>query len=100
MSQTGLDGVEVPGRFRADPFNLHEPFGVLLKDIEDGLVLLQERFSSRFCIDAGDGIGQEQFKQINVELARKWPVITEKGEPPADAKEWEGRVDKVKLLER
>jgi ferredoxin len=27
-------------------------------------------------------------------------VITEKGEAPADAKEWEGKPDKLKLLER
>jgi ferredoxin len=43
---------------------------------------------------------QESFKQINAELAKKWPVITEKGTPPADAKEWEGKPDKAKLLER
>ena len=33
---------------------------------------------------------QEQFKQINAELSKKWPVISEMGEPPADAKEWDG----------
>ena len=44
--------------------------------------------------------GQEHFKQLNAELAKKWPVITEKGEPPADAKDWEGKPDKFKLLER
>jgi ferredoxin len=44
--------------------------------------------------------GQESFKALNAELARKWPVITEKGEPPADAKTWEGKPDKLKLLER
>jgi hypothetical protein len=27
-------------------------------------------------------------------------VITEKGEAPADAKAWEGKPDKLKLLER
>jgi ferredoxin len=27
-------------------------------------------------------------------------VITEKGTPPADAKDWEGKPDKLKLLER
>ncbi|MFM7432003.1 MAG: DUF3470 domain-containing protein, partial [Gammaproteobacteria bacterium] len=40
------------------------------------------------------------FKALNAELARKWPVITEKGDAPADAKEWEGKPDKFKLLER
>jgi ferredoxin len=45
-------------------------------------------------------VGQEQFKPLNAELAKKWPVITQKGAPPADAKEWEGKPDKLKLLER
>src|SRR4030088_3321191 len=44
--------------------------------------------------------GQEHYKQLNAELAKKWPVITEKKEAPADAKEWEGKPDKLKLLER
>ena len=44
--------------------------------------------------------GQEQFKELNKELSRQWPVITEKGQAPADAKEWEGKPDKLKLLER
>jgi ferredoxin len=44
--------------------------------------------------------GQEQFKQLNAELAKQWPVITEKKDAPADAKEWEGKPEKLKLLER
>src|SRR5258708_1425501 len=44
--------------------------------------------------------GQEHFKQLNAELAKQWPVITEMKEPPADAKEWDGKPDKLKLLER
>src|SRR6478735_7457515 len=44
--------------------------------------------------------GQEHFKQLNAELAKQWPVITEKKDPPEDAKEWEGKPDKFKLLER
>ncbi|MGE3667850.1 MAG: DUF3470 domain-containing protein, partial [Steroidobacteraceae bacterium] len=40
------------------------------------------------------------YKPLNAELSRKWPVITEKGEPPADAKEWEGKPGKRDLLER
>jgi ferredoxin len=44
--------------------------------------------------------GQEQFKQLNAELSRKWPVITEKGPAPADADEWKGVEGKLKLLER
>ena len=44
--------------------------------------------------------GQENFAQLNAELAKKWPVISEMKEAPADAKQWEGVKDKLKLLER
>jgi len=44
--------------------------------------------------------GQEKFTELNAELAKLWPVITERGTPPADAKEWEGKPDKLGLLER
>ena len=44
--------------------------------------------------------GQEQFKKLNAELAKQWPVIAEKKEAPADAKEWDGKPDKLKLLEK
>ncbi len=44
--------------------------------------------------------GQEHFVALNAELAKQWPVITERKEPPADAKEWDGVADKLKLLER
>ena len=44
--------------------------------------------------------GQEHFKPLNAELAKLWPVITEKKDPPPDAKEWEGKPGKLNLLER
>src|SRR5260221_413611 len=44
--------------------------------------------------------GQEQFTALNAELAKQWPVISERGTPPADAKEWEGKPGKLQLLER
>ena len=43
--------------------------------------------------------GQEEYKKLNAELAKKWPVITEKKAAPPDAKQWEGVQDKRKLLE-
>ena len=43
---------------------------------------------------------QAHFLALNKELARQWPVITEKKDGPPDAKEWEGKADKFKLLER
>ena len=44
--------------------------------------------------------GQEAFKALNAELAKQWPVIAEKKDPPEDAKAWEGKPDKLKLLEK
>ena len=43
---------------------------------------------------------QKQFTQINAELAKKWPVLTEKKSAPPDAAEWEDKPDKLKYLER
>jgi len=43
---------------------------------------------------------QQQFLQINIELAKQWPVITQRGEPPADADEWRGVAGKLKHLSR
>ena len=44
--------------------------------------------------------GQEQFLALNAELAKEWPVITQRKEPPADADAWKGVPDKLPLLER
>ena len=41
-----------------------------------------------------------QFKPLNAELAKKWPVITERKGIAPDAKEWDGKADKLALLER
>ena len=43
---------------------------------------------------------QRQFLPLNAELAKAWPVITEKKDAPADAQEWENKPDKRKYLER
>jgi ferredoxin len=43
---------------------------------------------------------QRQFTELNAELAKTWPVITEKKDAPADAAEWEDKRDKLKFLER
>ena len=44
--------------------------------------------------------GQEVFIALNAELADKWPNITQIGERPADAAEWDGKPNKLALLER
>jgi len=33
-------------------------------------------------------------------LSLDWPVITEQKDPPPDAIEWDGREDKLELLEK
>jgi ferredoxin len=43
---------------------------------------------------------QQDFIQINAELAKKWPAITAMKEAPADAQEWKGKPGKRNLLER
>jgi ferredoxin len=44
--------------------------------------------------------GQQPLRALNAELSKQWPVITEKKDAPADAKEWDGRPGKLGLLER
>jgi len=44
--------------------------------------------------------GQEHFIQLNAELSKGWPVLTVQKDAPADAKEWDGKPDKLPLLER
>jgi len=44
--------------------------------------------------------GQEQFLEINAELSRDWPVITEMKDPPEDSDEWREVKDKIQHLER
>lgn len=43
---------------------------------------------------------QNKFIQLNQELAKTWPVITEKKEAPTDAADWDNVKDKLKYLER
>lgn len=44
--------------------------------------------------------GQEHFLELNAELAKQWPVISEKTVPLPDAEQWDGAEDKLKFLER
>ena len=43
---------------------------------------------------------QAEFKALNAELTKIWPVITEKKDMPADAKSWDGKPGKRELIER
>lgn len=44
--------------------------------------------------------GQESYLELNAELAKTWPVITEKKDALPDASEWDNVKDKLKYLER
>jgi len=44
--------------------------------------------------------GQEQFLKLNAELAKQWPIITQKKDPPADADQWAQVTPKIQYLER
>lgn len=43
---------------------------------------------------------QQQFLELNRELSETWPVITEMKDSLPDAKEWEGKPNKLQYLER
>ncbi|MFQ5469558.1 MAG: ferredoxin FdxA [Gammaproteobacteria bacterium] len=43
---------------------------------------------------------QMNFIQLNADLAKDWPVITEQKDAPSDAEEWDGVKDKLQYLER
>ena len=42
----------------------------------------------------------QQFIALNAELSKKWPVINEMKDAPADADEWKEVSDKLQYLER
>lgn len=44
--------------------------------------------------------GQEKFVDLNAELSRQWPVITEMHDPPDDADDWRDVKEKLEFLER
>jgi ferredoxin len=44
--------------------------------------------------------GQEIFIQLNAELAKEWPTCTSVSAPLPDADEWNGKPNKLELLEK
>lgn len=53
-------------------------------------------------IFAEEDVPEAQFDMIalNAELAKQWPAIIERKDPPADADAWLGKPNKRSLLER
>ncbi len=43
---------------------------------------------------------QEHFIELNAELSQTWPVITEQQDSLPDADEWDGKTNKIELLEK
>ncbi len=44
--------------------------------------------------------GQDKFLELNAELSKEWPVLTEKKPAPPDAADWENVSDKLQYLDR
>ena len=44
--------------------------------------------------------GQEQLLELNAELSKSWPVLSEAKSAPPDADDWQTVKDKLKYLER
>jgi ferredoxin len=44
--------------------------------------------------------GMENFTELNAELSREWPIISDMKPAPDDADEWNGVKDKLQYLER
>jgi ferredoxin len=47
-----------------------------------------------------DPAASPEWLQLNADLAKIWPNITTKGEPPADAQAWDGKPGKLAELSR
>ena len=50
-------------------------------------------------IVADTDLDDDEWLEINARYAELWPNITEKGEVPADADDWQGKPDKMALLD-
>ena len=46
-----------------------------------------------------DTENKEFWFDLNARLAKKWPILTKKKDAPADAAEWDGKPNKIDLLE-
>ncbi|MCW9023625.1 MAG: ferredoxin family protein [Gammaproteobacteria bacterium] len=42
----------------------------------------------------------QEYLELNAELSRSWPVISEQKDPLPDAEKWDGVPDKLQYLER
>ncbi len=53
-------------------------------------------------IVADDDLSEDQmvFLELNAELSRKWPVLTEQKAPLEDAEKWDGVPNKLQYLEK
>jgi ferredoxin len=49
-------------------------------------------------IKSGTEPGVDKWLSLNAEYAKAWPNITAKKAPPPDAKEWEGKPDKLQYF--
>ena len=81
----------------------HEGPNILVIDPEDCIdCTLCEPECPAEAILAEDDLpeAQKHFLELNKELSKKWPVITEMKAAPPDAKDWDGKPGKLALLEK
>ena len=52
------------------------------------------------CVEDEVPEDQQEYIELNADLAEVWPNITEKKESLPDAEEWDGVKDKLQYLER
>jgi len=81
----------------------HEGPNALVIDPDECIdcALCEPECPANAIFDEGDlPQGETHFLELNAELSRIWPVITDPKDPPADADEWNGKEGKFKLLER
>ncbi len=56
--------------------------------------------ANAICQDTAVPPDQIEFIELNAELSKEWPNITEMIEPPEDADEWNGVENKRSMLEK
>ena len=66
------------------------------------VAVLGKRLGEKEAIFAEDDVPEDRrdYTELNAELAKIWPSITERKDPPVDADDWKDKPNKRDLLER
>ena len=66
----------------------------------DCAVCVPECPANAIVADADISEDQRHFIALNAELSKTWPAITRQKEPLPDAKDWDGKPNKLQYLEK